>query len=281
MGASLSAVDVEEERPLKLKVLSWNIDGLDGRDTKKRTEAVCSLISDRKPHVVFLQEVIPQTLSLITSRLGSHYSIHVSHTLTFQYFPIILVTKRSPKVTVEGTVGIFDFPKSTMGRHLVQLFINVCGIPIALYTSHLESMKDFSAERKDQLKQCFEFIAEQNELFSRVCILGGDMNLRDEEVIAVGGLLPNMVDMWEVCGSQEEHKYTWDISANDNLDWKYRNKPQLRFDRMFLCPHGGPFIKPLTFELVGKERLPGVGRFPSDHWGMWCVFEVTELITIE
>lgn len=281
MGGSQSAAEGEDGPGLKLKLLSWNIDGLDGRDTKKRTEAVCDVINTRKPHVVFLQEVIPSTLSLITSRLGSDYSIHYSHTLIFQYFPVILVTKRCSKISVEGTVGSFDFPKSTMGRHLVQLFVKVCGVSFALYTSHLESMKDFSAERKDQLKQCFEFVTEQNELFSKVCIVGGDLNLRDEEVRDVGGLLPNMVDVWESCGSSEEHRYTWDISANDNLDWRYNTKPKLRFDRVYLCPYNRPYVKPLSFELVGKERLPGIGRFPSDHWGMWCMFEVSELVTID
>ena len=44
----------ETEGPgLKLKVLSWNIDGLDERDTIKRTNAVCQLIYSRRPHIVF------------------------------------------------------------------------------------------------------------------------------------------------------------------------------------------------------------------------------------
>ena len=279
MGQAQS-VEETEGPGLKLKVLSWNIDGLDGRDTIKRTNAVCELIHKQRPHVVFLQEVVPATLKVIKSKLGSDYSVHISDKIVFHYFIAILVMKQSAKIALEGKVGAFDFPGSTMGRHLLQLFIKVCGVPVALYTSHLESTKDCSAERKDQLKQCFEFIKEQNELFSRVCILGGDLNLRDEEVAKVG-LLPSMVDVWEACGSIEEHRYTWDVSENDNLDWHYRNKPKLRFDRLYLCPSDGPHVKTLNFELVGKERVSEINRFPSDHWGMWCVFDVSELIVID
>ncbi|XP_003382697.1 PREDICTED: tyrosyl-DNA phosphodiesterase 2-like [Amphimedon queenslandica] len=283
MGANIAKEAAEEESGsgLNLKVLSWNIDGLDGRDTIARADAVCSVILEKKPHIIFLQEVVPQTLKRLQSKLGSYYTIHISHKLVFQYFPAILVTKVSRKIVPDGDVGMFDFPGSTMGRHLLQLFVRVCGVPMALYTSHLESMKDFSGERKDQLSQCFEFVKEQNELFSRTCIFGGDLNLRDEEVKSMGGLLPKMVDMWEACGSSEEDKYTWDIQANDNIDWKYANKPRCRFDRLYLCPADGPFVKALSFELVGKERLPQIGRFPSDHWGMWSVFQVSEIVSSE
>ena len=43
------------------------------------------------------------------------------------------------------------------------------------------------------------------------------LNVRDDEVAKVG-LLPSMIDVWEACGSVEKHKYTWDVSENDNLN---------------------------------------------------------------
>ena len=280
MGKQQSVQFDDGSPGLKLRVLSWNIDGLDHRDIERRTQAVVEFVNSRSPHIAFLQEVIPQTLSLIRSKLGSTYLVHVSPTLNFGYFPAILVTKKCPqKITLDGDIGMFDFPGTTMGRHLLQLFIKVCGVPIALYTSHLESMKDYSRERKEQLKSCFEFVREQKELFGRACILGGDLNLRDEEVAEVG-LPESTVDVWEVCGSAEEHRYTWDISANDNLVWKYPNKPKLRFDRLYFSSKDTQSIKPESFELVGKERIPGCNRFPSDHWGMFAVFDVIEPTTI-
>lgn len=96
--------------------------------------------------------------------------------------------------------------------------------------------------------------------------------MRDWEVESVG-LPERCIDVWEACGSQKEHRYTWDVSANDNLDWPYPNRPKLRFDRLYLSPSDSQLL-PKSFALVGKERLPGIGRFPSDHWGMWAEFEV-------
>ena len=264
---------------VKLRVLSWNIDGLDGWDINKRTEAVVEIIKRRSPHVVFLQEVVQQTLSMLHNKLGSAYSVHVSPKITFAYFPAILVSKKCPNIAIEGEIGSFDFPGSTMGRHMLQLFINVCGVPVALYTSHLESLRDHSVERKKQLKTCFEFIDEQRKAFGRACILGGDLNIRDSEISDIG-LPQSTVDVWQACGSDKEHEYTWDISANDNLVWQFSNKPRLRFDRLYLTSNDG-YVKAKSFELVGKERIPSCNRFPSDHWGMFAVLDVSELIVIE
>lgn len=269
-------MDDPEEGPglANLRLLTWNMDGLDGRDLKARTRAVCRLIRTRRPHVVFLQEVVPQTLDLMKSDLGADYSIHIPSILTFAYFTAILVTKKSPKVCLDGEPVTFDFPNSTMGRQLLQLFIKVCDIPIGLFTSHMESLRDNSRHRVEQLKQTLEFIEEQNSLFQRTCIFGGDLNLRDEEVTEVG-LPPAVGDVWEVCGRREEHRYTWDITENNNLVWRFPNKPRLRFDRLYLSPTDGKHVRASLFELVGKERIAGCNRFPSDHWGLWAVFLVS------
>lgn len=275
MGQKESTVWTEEEKTLRL--LSWNIDGLDGRDIKARTLRVCELICSKRPHVVYLQEVVSQTLSLLRRELGSHYSVHVSSKPSFQYFAAILITKRCPGVVVVEELGVLDFPCSSMGRHLLQLPIMAWGVPALLLTSHLESLRDNCAERKDQFRISLELMEDRRMVQKdRICIFGGDMNLRDQEVTDVG--LPEpVVDVWEYCGSEEEHHYTWDISANDNLVWRYSNKPQLRFDRLYFSPQSSPFVQPAIFQLIGKERISSCGRFPSDHWGMWAEFQIKEI----
>ena len=270
---------------LGLRVLCWNIDGLDGRDLKKRTQAVIDWVKRRSPHVVYLQEVVAQSLSMIHSQLGSTYSVHISPKVTFMYFPATLVTKKCPKISLDSEIGSYDFPKSTMGRHLLQLSVRVCGVPVTLYNTHLESLKDNSEERKEQLKTCFQFVDEQRSMFNRACILGGDLNARDHEVSDVG-LPASTIDVWEVCGSNEEHRYTWDITANDNLLWRFPNKPQLRFDRLYLTVpmaltadnDGEGFVRPGSFELIGKDRIASCKRFPSDHWGIFATFDVSDAI---
>ena len=257
---------------LNLKLLSWNLDGLDERELDLRTRSVIQFIKSHSPHVVFLQEVIPQTLAKIRDELGVDYSVH--RKITFSYFPVILVTKRCPKLVLDGVVKVIDFPGSKMGRHLLQLFIKVCDVPIALYTSHLESMKDFSDERIRQLKCCFELMKEQGDLNGRTCIFGGDLNVRDSEVTEVG-LPESIVDVWEYCGSHEEHKYTWDLRENDNKISPFRNKPKLRFDRLYFTAKNDDCFKPISFDLVGKKRIWNIGLYPSDHWGMFAEFELT------
>ncbi len=261
----------------ELSVISWNIDGLDTKDLLTRTQAVVDIINQRTPHVVFLQEVVSKTLSHLRGTLGTTYSVHVSP-LEYPYFPAVLVTKCCPKIVIDGEIVSFAFPGSTMGRHLLQLFINVCGVPVALYTSHLESLVKNTTERKKQLTTCFEFINAQRD--KRSCIFGGDLNVKDAEIVKVG--LPQLtVDVWQTCGSVKEHEYTWDIRANDNLDWQFPSKPCLRYDRLYLTANDGGCMKVKSFELVGKERIPSCKRFPSDHWGMFAVFDVSELVIIE
>ena len=51
-----------------LKLLSWNIDGLDAEDLAERTQAVLEIILDRKPDVVLLQEVVQYSLEVFQSR---------------------------------------------------------------------------------------------------------------------------------------------------------------------------------------------------------------------
>ena len=51
-----------------LKLLSWNIDGLDAEDLEERTQVVLEIILDRKPDVVLLQEVVQYSLEVFQSR---------------------------------------------------------------------------------------------------------------------------------------------------------------------------------------------------------------------
>jgi tyrosyl-DNA phosphodiesterase 2 len=43
-------------------------------------------------------------------------------------------------------------------------------------------------------------------------IYGGDLNMRDTELAAVGGLPPGLRDAWEFCGRRKELEFTWDLT---------------------------------------------------------------------
>ena len=50
-------------------MVSWNIDGLDQHNLKRRIKAVVKTLQDEAVDIVFLQEVIPETFSYLKSNL--------------------------------------------------------------------------------------------------------------------------------------------------------------------------------------------------------------------
>ena len=83
-----------------------------------------------------------------------------------------------------------------------------------------------------------------------------------------------MFDLWQTTGSRKEAQFTWDMSRNTNLEWAGRFKPHCRFDRIYIR-HSKPksvFI-PTYFKLIGLEKTPSCGLFPSDHWGIMTHFD--------
>ena len=165
------------------------------------------------------------------------------------------------------------FESSVMGRHYLIHPIKFADAKIVVITSHLESLAEHAAERKKQFSEILEYMKRQNDNFN--VIFGGDTNLRDTEVAAVGGLPSGILDAWESCGSALTTKYTWNMAENDNNERAYQKPPKLRFDRLFVRPaKQEKAIKPRTFTLIGKERLRGCKRFASDHWGIWLELRV-------
>uniref|UniRef100_A0A670XX57 Tyrosyl-DNA phosphodiesterase 2 n=1 Tax=Pseudonaja textilis TaxID=8673 RepID=A0A670XX57_PSETE len=183
------------------------------------------------------------------------------------YFTAIMVKKSRVKVLKHE---ITIFPTTCMMRNLLAVYVNISGNDLCLMTSHLESTKDHSEERLKQLKLVLAKMAEVPE--SSSVIFGGDTNLRDKEVAKIGGLPNNILDIWEFLGKPEHCRYTWDTSQNSNLNARYKYKS--RFDRLFFrgATAGGQII-PQSLDLIGLDKLD-CGRFPSDHWGLFCNFDV-------
>lgn len=259
-----------------MKLLSWNIEGRHDEDLEERIGYVCDLILRRKPHVVFLQEVVNQSWGpLIVARLRHIYNCHSSPNPPMNYYNAILIVKEG--TTITGDLSVHLFPGSHKGRHLLQLPVQILGVEFDVMTTHLETKAKERDERIRQLSEVFGMMEGSN----RMSIFGGDLNLRDEEVITKD-VPDDAVDLWEACGRKKEHQYTWDATVNDSLgighdDTIFQQPPsmlQYRFDRIYLNPGNGA-LWPKSFELVGKDKLqPGCGRYPSDHWGIWAEFQV-------
>lgn len=191
---------------------------------------------------------------------------------TVDYFNAILI-RRNTVETKATSLRSVPFETSIMGRHYLIHPIKFADAKIVVMTSHLESLAEHAAERKKQFSEILDYMKRQNENFN--IIFGGDTNLRDTEVIAVGGVPSGILDAWASCGSAPTTKYTWNMAENNNNGRAYQRPPKLRFDRIFVRPaKEAKAIKPSTFTLVGKERLSGCKRFASDHWGVWLEFDI-------
>ena len=247
-----------------MKLLTWNIDGLDDRNGHERTMAVCEKVRELQPDMLFIQEVIPHSWNTLINCLTEYQ--HFRKDNTVYYYHIISIRRDTLKMV--GDRKFMDFPGSEMGRHLLACQVQFGEITIDLLSSHLESTLEEAPERKCQLREVFAQMTAMKEK-GDICIFGGDLNVNDEEVKSVG--VPNgMVDVWEACGSPKEHQYTWDTETNDNFPWSFPNNPRLRLDRLYLCPEEK--IKPQGFMLIGTERVTNIGRFPSDHYGIYVEF---------
>ncbi|XP_041361676.1 tyrosyl-DNA phosphodiesterase 2-like [Gigantopelta aegis] len=262
---------VSDSEPHRFRLLSWNIDGLDDSNLKSRTKGVCDIINRDNPHMVFLQEVIPKSLKLIEKLCPQYQAIPGGRD---DYFTAVLL--KSGSVEFESS-NIVQFFSSLMERNLLGVKCKIKGVPFLVMTSHLESCKEHSRERINQLKKAFSLMAKAGD--DRSVIFGGDLNLRDPELDKAGGLPEGVLDLWEITGKRPEAKFTWDLQRNDNLEWNMKFRPRCRFDRLYLR-HSKlkPAIKPVYFELVGIERLTSCQRFPSDHWGILTHFDILDRV---
>nr|XP_039249622.1 tyrosyl-DNA phosphodiesterase 2-like [Styela clava] len=219
-----------------------------------------------------LQEVIESTYSYFNEALSSNYIGYSPYDLRqgcSHYFTAIFIRKKQIGST-SATVTVY--PDSKLGRDLMVVNGDYHGYKMAFITSHLESMPKRMAERKKQLASLYQTMISQPD--NQTVIYGGDTNLEDEEfnsVVKDGKFdLTKVADVWNLLGSPDSTKYTWNTELNDNTNEEGRH----RLDRIFLRQCGNEakqFFKPTSMKFVGMERLPS-GRFISDHWGLIVQF---------
>ncbi|GFO05870.1 tyrosyl-DNA phosphodiesterase 2-like [Plakobranchus ocellatus] len=224
---------LQPEQEGLVRILSWNIDGLDPGNLQSRTEGACAVLLQEHPEVIFLQEVVKRSLDIIRARMEGKYTVLTGDEDTINrlgaYFTAMLLRKDS--VTLER-VRVMDYPGSSMSRDLMEVQAQVKGIPMVLLTSHLESTKDYAAERRRQLKTAFDQMLEAPPV--RTVVFGGDLNLRDKELSGLSAKPPGVYDLWECTGKREEAKFTWDLMINDNKQMANKFQPRCRFDRLYI-----------------------------------------------
>uniref|UniRef100_A0A9J7XR72 Tyrosyl-DNA phosphodiesterase 2 n=1 Tax=Cyprinus carpio carpio TaxID=630221 RepID=A0A9J7XR72_CYPCA len=231
------SADEQKTQSSHLTLLSWNIDGLDPDNVFERAKG-------------------------LLSHLGKSFGVLGSED---GYFTGILLRKDRVQFLQSNIV---KYPTTEMGRNLLIAHASFLGHPICIMTSHLESCKESSQERLNQLRRVWKWMKEAPQ--DHTVIFGGDTNLRDWEVKKLGGLPDGISDVWEMLGKPEESRYTWDTSINDNKE--IPNSIRLRFDRLFLrAAAEGAKLRPDSMTLIGLEKLK-CDYFISDHWGILCTF---------
>jgi len=255
--------------PESLVFVTWNIDGLDQTNLKKRTKGVCKILEQEKADVVFLQEVIPETFSYIESKMPNYVCLAAKQD---NYFVATLL--RKGRVYLDHHT-VKDFHSSSMGRHVLAAQAHCGSVKLDLFNTHLESTKEHAEERGNQLKQCLAQVGSRPS--ERVSILAGDLNLRDAELVASGGLPERTVDVWEKCGARKEVQYTWDMMRNTNLQANFgKFRPRCRFDRIYLRDSSPSTVTASQFGLIGLQKITDTQAFPSDHWGLRCLLNLAQ-----
>lgn len=271
--------------PLRLRFVSWNIDGLCRDAVGARASAAVAALNalEPAPDAVLLQEVVASNQPIFQQYAKSRGMQIFTGEAAFPrgYFCALLVAPPF-KVTEAAVV---PFPGSVMGRHLIHVEARHPHVgDVVLMTSHLESLKPHAEQRKKQLAIVLGELQGGARAISgaaptpRFAFFAGDTNLRDPEV---GKLPDGAADAWVAAGKPAEAQYTWDLLKNKNAIMPDGGTPRMRFDRGYYWtpPDAQEHWRIAGVSLVGTEssRLPGASRplWPSDHFGLCCDFEYT------
>ncbi|XP_065641651.1 tyrosyl-DNA phosphodiesterase 2 isoform X1 [Hydra vulgaris] len=258
---------VKDNMPLPwcLKVLSWNIDGLDDRCFDQRASGICSIINTHYPDVVMLQEVLDEHL-VIFEQFCQKYSFFPYK--NSNYFNMIMLKKDINIVMIKFNPELFK--NSKMDRSLLKCEILFYSHPFLIMTTHLESLSDNSVVRIEQMSSCLETILKTS--LSNFVIFAGDLNIREHELKSINCMFAKDTcnDAWESAGKDSSKRFTWDVLLNDNKSFQGKY-PRARYDRMYYRDSNKIQAIVSAFELVGTHR-DKCGLFPSDHFGILVSF---------
>lgn len=240
-----------------MKLVSWNLNGLEDRSLDERTEAAMFQIllgapiesavlegfKPNSPDIVVLQEVVERSYHahVLPHLKAAGFSVFPQEPSERSYFEVVAVRSKKMDASYES------FEYSEQGRGLTTLKLD----NLTIMTAHLESMKPGKFMRVEQAKY---ILAEMQK--NGPCLFAGDTNLRkaEWESLEKGKVL----DAWNSVGSPETHRMTW----------HYENYKS-RFDRAWTNQ-----LNVLNFETFGKENIANINARPSDHLGLRVEFDL-------
>ena len=240
-----------------MKLISWNLNGLDDKYLDERTEAAMfqillgapvgkALLEGFKPDtpdIILLQEVVPRTFHahIVPHLKAAGFYFFPPEPTERSYFEVIAVKK--PILKTE----YLTFSYTDQGRGLS--IVKVEGLHIL--TAHMESQKPGSAMRIDQAKQIFN----KMRSYDGASIFAGDTNLRKTEWETVR--TDDISDAWLTVGAPKKHKITWQ-----------RDNYKSRYDRAWTRN-----IHIKSFSTFGQNKDKNINQTPSDHYAIRVEFE--------
>jgi endonuclease/exonuclease/phosphatase family metal-dependent hydrolase len=186
----------EEEEPAAEKeeemvVISWNTGGTDEPAPLARAEAIASILLQRKPHVVCLQEVTQESGPIFVRRLGGIGGYAVSpadvacRSSPFPDASYFTMTFSRKDVCTALVARRVPFPSSCMGRDVLVSGMRFAAKDVRVLNTHLESGAASSAVRCSQLSTFLDLLGGCSEEEGGEALLGiacGDLNVREAEV---------------------------------------------------------------------------------------------------
>lgn len=274
--------------PSQLSVVSWNIDGLSGLHTSLRAKRAAQTILTQSPDLIFLQECIDENVIIFTDIFTKHgYKTFESTPSNKGYFTFCYV-KDSPDISSVQLqrIQFLDEGRSFMGRDILCCELKVGNVMCFCLSTHLESLKDSTQVRIQQLAQILAIMMK----YKGNAFVAGDLNIRNAEIkpafdaactrvrstltasATSTSVQPSelsqpfiLQDAWEVTGKNNQHKNTWRAPENPDVT--------CRFDRVLYLQSLSMYVS--EFSLIGKKMVPSIKTTPSDHFGM--AFQVTLL----
>ena len=236
---------------LTMKILTWNIGGIDGYEPDVRCHHICHMINNLNPDIVLFQELTLDFCKIIKTKCQK-YNLVFPTTSSANYFVGTLLKK-----SYHYESFYLPFENSVMGRGLLSIKID----DILIFNSHLESLAQFKLDRMKQLEQICQLMTQ-----FKTIIFGGDTNIRVNEYKTILKKFPEIKDIF-----QNKKYYTWDAKTNKQVADMTSGGSytcRMQFDKIL---YKG-FFQPKNIELIGTKTIPNKNFHPSDHFGVACEF---------
>jgi len=254
-GGTLAA-----ETPKSVSILTYNVLA-DESQADARAPALFSIIRDRDPDIIALQEAAPWFLH----RLGKAGLLGRYTHITREGKPLAV---RGLFLMAKGKLGSVDagLLSSRQGRAYLIADIALPGHdePVTVATCHLDSLLEYRQERATQLKFYFTKLAAKKHV-----VFLGDFNFGDGEEPESSAAPKTYTDVFR-CLNPNDKGFTWDTKGNPLARANsFPNEPSRRLDRILLRSSA---LVPSKVAIIGNAPVRDTPRlFPSDHYGLFAV----------